>query len=107
MKEKGSIIFWNIAGAKKLKKETWSDLKKCQTIGLVETWETGNERWEEEFEKFEWRSIEGVKEHRKGRAKGGIFLAIKEGVDRKVIEWKREESNEVLGVRVNGKKING
>lgn len=40
----------------------------------------------------------------KGRAKGGIILAIKESKDRQVVEWKRGESKEVIGVRVNGGK---
>lgn len=45
-------------------------------IGQLQTWKTGKETQEEEFRKYEWRSMEWVKEHRKGRAKEGILLAV-------------------------------
>lgn len=75
-----------------------------EIIGLVETWEMKKEKWEIEFEDFEWRSIEATKEHKKGRAKGGICLAVKESKDRKIVEWKQGESREILGVKLNWRK---
>ena len=44
-KERISFIIWNVAGAYSLDKDTWSEIKKYEVIGLVETWvEEGKER---------------------------------------------------------------
>ena len=40
-----SFIIWNVAGAYSLDEDTWSEIKKYEVIGLVETWiEEGKER---------------------------------------------------------------
>lgn len=77
-----------MAGARKIGRETWKEMKSMNVIGLVESWEVGKEKWEEEFGNFEWKSIEATKEHKKGRAKGGMVLAVKESKDRIPEEWK-------------------
>lgn len=102
--KKFKVCFWNIAGTKEQKKRCGKKLKswvkKMLIVGLVETRELKDDKWEGDLEKFECRSIKSEKEHWKGRAKAGVVMAVKEGEDRKITEWKKGGSKGISGVKI-------
>jgi len=71
---------WGVRG----KDEFWERIKEWDVIGLVETWVVKEEwkRWKEKVPgEFGW-SIQGArKEGRRGRAKGGIWMGIRRGLE--------------------------
>lgn len=79
-------------------------IKECEMIGLIETWEE-TEKWsEEKLEGYDWKCIKAKREHKKGRARGGMMLAIKKGWEKEKIKWKEGETKEVIGIEVDRKK---
>lgn len=70
------ICCWNVAGLMNKFEETWDYLEKFDMIGLTETW-VDEEKWEKirirVSSNFVWNCVLARKEHRKGRAKGGII----------------------------------
>lgn len=74
------ICCWNVAGLMNKFEETWDYLEKFDIIGLTETW-VDEENWEKirirVSSNFVWNCVPARKEHRKGRAKGGIITAMR------------------------------
>lgn len=50
----------------------------------------GYELWEEKLDRYDWRTIKAVREHKKGRARGGTMLTV-----RKL--WKAEKKVRMEG----------
>jgi exonuclease III len=78
------IVFWNVAGIKNKENEFWKYLGEFDVVGLVETWveEKGWERLEKRMPReFEWKCQYAVRESKKGRAKGGIIMGVKKGLE--------------------------
>lgn len=77
------ICFWNIAGLKNKCEETWEYMENFDIIGLTETW-MGSEAWRKIQEKlpkkFKWLCTPAIREKAKGRAKGGIVVAISRNI---------------------------
>lgn len=56
----------------------WEEIKKCEVIGMTETWEETDEWSKEKFDGYEYKCERAEREHMKGRASGGmIILATK------------------------------
>jgi len=84
--EKGElrIGFWNVAGVRGKDEEFWERIKEWDVIGLVETWVEKEEwkRWKGRVPgEFEWTIQGASKEGRRGRAKGGIWMVIRKGLE--------------------------
>jgi hypothetical protein len=78
------IVFWNVAGIKNKEIEFWKYLGEFDVVELVETWveEKGWERLEKRMPReFEWKCQYAEKESKKGRAKGGIIMGVKKGLE--------------------------
>jgi hypothetical protein len=78
------IVFWNVAGIKNKEDEFWKYLEEFDVVGLVETWveEKGWERLESRMPReFEWKCQYAERESKKGRAKGGIIMGVKKGLE--------------------------
>jgi exonuclease III len=78
------IVFWNVAGIKTKEDEFWKYLGEFDVVGLVETWveEKGWERLERRMPReFEWKCQYADRESKKGRAKGGIIMGVKKGLE--------------------------
>ena len=77
------IIFWNVAGAAKLSNKTWEELRKCEIIGLTETWlEAKNEKiLERQLKDDNWETIVAKRIKKRERAKGGMLLAIRKEIE--------------------------
>jgi exonuclease III len=78
------IVFWNVAGIKNKENEFWKYLGEFDVVGLVETWveEKGWERLERRMPReFEWKCQYAERESKKGRAKGGIIMCVKKGLE--------------------------
>ncbi|KAH0820468.1 hypothetical protein GEV33_002323 [Tenebrio molitor] len=78
------IVFWNVAGIKNKENEFWKYLGEFDVVGLVETWveEKGWERLEKRMPReFEWKCQYAERESKKGRAKGGIIMGVKKGLE--------------------------
>lgn len=77
------MCFWNIAGLLNKCEETWDYLEKFDIVGLTETW-VDIERWQSIENKlskdYVWKCTPAEKEHRKGRPKGGIIVAVKKNL---------------------------
>ncbi|KAH0810075.1 hypothetical protein GEV33_012716 [Tenebrio molitor] len=78
------IVFWNVAEIKNKENEFWKYLGEFDVVGLVETWveEKGWERLEKRMPReFEWKCQYAERESKKGRAKGGIIMGVKKGLE--------------------------
>jgi len=75
------VLFWNVAGLKNKDKDFWESLKEWEVIMLSETWMEGKE-WERmkgRFPKgYKWGIQGAVREGKRGRAKGGIIMGVRE-----------------------------
>lgn len=68
----------------------WEYVERFDMVGLTETWLDGKgwETLEKNLtKKFRWSYVPAMREHRKGRAKGGLAIAIN-----KELEIVRQES---------------
>ena len=76
----------------------WKYVTSFEFVGLTETW-AGQKGWERMREtlpkRFTWSCQEARKEKRKGKARGGIIIGIREG-------WEEIEETRTRGTR--GKK---
>ena len=105
------IIFWNVAGVSTLSRETWEEIKKFEIIGLTETWlEENNEKiLDRHLQEYNWETIAAKRIRKKGRARGGMLLAMRKETE--LVRQKREESdnkeNEIIAktVKIEGKDI--
>lgn len=73
------ICFWSIARVLNKCEETWRYLEEFDIIGLTETWleEESWKRLENKLlNKYTWCNIAAIKKDKKGRAKGGIIMAV-------------------------------
>jgi hypothetical protein len=78
------IVFWNVAGIKNKEDEFWKYLGEFDVVGLVETWveEKGWERLERRMPReFEWKCQYADRESKKRRAKDGIIMGVKKGLE--------------------------
>ena len=77
------IIFWNVAGLKKISNEGWRYINKFDIIALTETWiEEGEEDLlTSRLKNFEVNWNQATREKKKSRAKGGILLGIRKDSD--------------------------
>ena len=93
-------IFWNVAGTAKMKAEDWDYVRKFDIIGLAETWEEKDRGRKAEvyLKEYVVKHKCAVREKKKGRAKGGILLAIRKGVGEEV-KWEERTTNEALVAR--------
>ena len=102
-----SFIIWNVAGAYSLDEDTWSEIKKYEVIGLVETWiEEGKERLiKEKLKGYKCFFNEARREKKKGRAKGGMVVAVKKCDEIKEVKFKKvnEECTKVE-FKIDGKE---
>jgi len=92
-KEGLKIGFWNVAGVKGKDEEFWGKIKEWDVIGMMETWieEKDWEKWEGKVPKeYKWTIQGAVKEGKKGRAKGGIWLGIRKGLEGEGEGWEEE-----------------
>ncbi|XP_036150976.1 golgin subfamily A member 6-like protein 22, partial [Monomorium pharaonis] len=65
------------------RKDTWEYLEEFDVLGLTETWieEEGWRRIKDKLpNKFRWNCIPARREHKKGRARGGIITAVNKSV---------------------------
>lgn len=99
------MCFWNIAGIKNMEEDEKKEMDKMEVIGLIETWETGKKFWERRFKERAWRSKEAIKEKKRGRASGGLVLAIKERKGMSV-KWLEGDNEETIGALVEKKDKN-
>lgn len=91
-------IFWNIAGTKSLGEKDWKYIKTHEIIGLSETWEEeGRGSSRKQLTEYEVRQRYAKREKKKGRAKGGLLLAVKKGCGIEA-DWDEEESDEALAM---------
>ena len=99
------IMFWNVTGIRTMRNEDWKELSGKDIIGLTETWQKkGNDEWiGKNLKEFDIRTIQAKREHKKGRAKGGLMLAIRKGLKAEV-EWLEGESKEVIGMKIRIRK---
>ena len=83
-----------------MKAEDWEYVKKFDIIGLVETWEEKDKGRNAELhmKQYEVRQRFAVREKKKGRAKGGILLAITKELEVE-IEWEEEMTEETLAAK--------
>lgn len=92
------ICFWNVAGLLNKYEKTWDYLEKFDILGLTETW-VDTERWqsiENKLSKDHLRKCTPAeKEHRKGRAKGGIIVAVKKNLKEVKIRELNKETTEI------------
>lgn len=63
----------------------------------METWEESGQKIKSKLDDFECGSIEAIKEHKQGRARGGMIMAITIKWKVKIIEWRIGESKEIIG----------
>lgn len=74
------LCFWKIAGLWSKCEDTWNYLEQFDAIGLTETWMkegTWTKISNKVSKKFKWFCISAERENVRGRAKGGIVIAIK------------------------------
>lgn len=88
-----SVAFWNVAGMWNKDKELSEGLEKWVVLILMETWIEGND-WgrirERPSNKHEWRFQEAKNKSRRGKAIGGMIMAIRK-------EWRWKEKEEETG----------
>jgi exonuclease III len=78
------IVFWNVAGIKNKENEFWKYLGEFDVVGMVETWveEKGWEKLKKRMPReFERKCQYAERESKKGRAKGGIIMGVKKGLE--------------------------
>ncbi|EZA50989.1 hypothetical protein X777_10537 [Ooceraea biroi] len=101
---RGRVVgFWNVAGVKGKDEGFWERIKEWDVIGLVETLlveeEWGKIRNKVPME-FDWRVQMAKKEGKRGRAKEGIMMGVRKGLEGE--KWKigtvyiREKVEEML-----------
>lgn len=110
------VSFWNVAGVKNKDEEFWEGLRSWEVVVLIETW-VDRKGWEgikDKWKKgFKWEVQEAKRSRGRGRAKGGMVIGVKEGVDVGKVEKSEEGWMElevklgskwwwVVGVYVNG-----
>lgn len=74
-----------MAGLVSKNKEFWEKVRKWDIVIMSETWieEKGWERVKERLpEGYTWKEQTARREHKKGRAKGGMLVGIREGIGR-------------------------
>ena len=73
----------NVAGIKTKGREFWEYVCEFDVIGMAETWLEEKE-WEKMKERlpkgYRWELKSPMKEHKKGRAKGGMLMGVKEKI---------------------------
>lgn len=88
-----------------MNEDTWDYLEEFDVIGLTETW-TEVEGWlrirGSLSNRYNWNCIPAIRENKKGRAKGGIIVAVNKTLQN--IEF-REVSNRVAEVRLKYNRI--
>jgi hypothetical protein len=75
---------WNVAEIKNKNNEFWKYLGEFDVVGMVETWVEGKgwEKLEKRMPReFEWKCQYAERESKKGRAKGGIIMGVKKGLE--------------------------
>lgn len=65
-----------MAEMRKKANEEWEEIRNNDIIGLMETWEESGQKIKSKLDDFECGSIEAIKEHKQGRARGGMIMAI-------------------------------
>ena len=107
-----NIVFCNIAGVSTLSSETWEEIKKCEIIGLTETWlEAKNKKiLERHLKGYNWETIAVKRIKKRGRARGGMLLAIRKEIE--TVRQEREEEREngekeilMKTIKIEGKEI--
>lgn len=100
------MCFWNVAGLLNKCEETWDYLEKFDILGLTETW-VDTERCQSIENKLSkdhlWKYTPAEKEHRKGRAKGGITVAVKKNLKEIKIRELNKETTEI-NLEYNGNR---
>jgi len=92
-KEELKIGFWNVAGVKGKDEGFGEKIREWDMIGMMETWieECDREKWEGKVPKeYKWMIQGTKKEGKKGRAKGGIWLGIRRGLEGEEEGWEEE-----------------
>lgn len=78
------ICLWNIAGVTNKDEDTWRYLEGFDIVGLVETW-MEKEKWrkieDKMNKKFIWKSVAADREEKRGRARGGMLIAIRKEME--------------------------
>lgn len=105
-KERNKMCFWNIAGVWNKSNDVWTYLENYDVVGLVETWL--EQKSEEKLKskllgKFNWWCVPALRESKMGRAKGGIMMAAKKGLE--VVAFKKW-SNQMAELRLKHKRKN-
>ena len=94
MANKKRLMFWNIAGAWNKDREFWKFIVEADFVSLSETWveEKDMKKLENKLPQgFSWKVIPARKEAKKGRAKGGFIIGIKEN-------WETEQDIETVEI---------
>jgi len=83
-REELRVDFWNVAGVREKDEKFWERIKEWDVVGLVETWieEREWEKWKGRVSgEFIW-TIQGAKrEEKRGRARGGIWMGVRRGME--------------------------
>ena len=110
-KGKGSVCkvaFWNIAGAKNKDKDFWKCVEEWDVIVMCETWleKRGWNRVRGKLPRgFRWEVQEAKRKNKKGRARGGMMLGIRNNIEiGKVIVEGRGEGVIAAEINLEGKR---
>ncbi|KAJ8684560.1 hypothetical protein QAD02_020352 [Eretmocerus hayati] len=91
-KGKMRILSWNIAGEETLSGKQWNYLRVFEIVCISDTWLEGKDRnrVENKLEGFDCSTIEAKKEKKKGRASGGLTVAIKKNLETRSVALSQE-----------------
>ena len=96
-------MFWNTSGIESVEEKTWKNLKEAEIIGSTGTWvekEKGEEKIKGKLKGFECFFITARREKKKGRAKGGILLAVKTCKEIRICSRPKVVNEECMTVEV-------
>ncbi|EFN75851.1 hypothetical protein EAI_17034 [Harpegnathos saltator] len=89
-------MFWNVAGVTNKDKGFWEGIKKWD-VTMMETWMERKD-WERIREKlpkeFRWKVQLAIRKNKKGRAKRGMLMGIRRGIEEEEEEEEEEQEEQ-------------
>lgn len=103
---KKKCLFWNVAGLKNKENDFWQFIKEYDVVGLSETW-VDDQAWEEMKnilpDEYTWKVTPAKKEHRVGRASGGIITGLKKDIEEENPQETGNDSMQIRKAKIDGK----
>ncbi|XP_066593195.1 uncharacterized protein [Prorops nasuta] len=97
------IVFWNVAGVSKKDEDFSQRIGRWDVVCLVETW-LEEKGWDDLRKKlprgYEWWVQWAKRQEKKGRAKGGIVMGVKKGMNGKRKRKEEEEEEGIMEIEV-------